>query len=332
MEPIIPEALAKPAEADATIRLRRLSRWADGIGNDGAHRRPRNPAQETVLTAPRPAPATASPTGSAVSNRRRWLIIVAAFVVLAALFAGWMGISYLFLRPEAPAAVGLADPTPTASASAGASTAPASVDPTEAPSNVASAAAPASGLDGTWSVDPSVGSFSDFSGSFVGYRVQEELANIGAATAVGRTPDVTGSVAFSGTTVSAVEITADLTMLQSDDDRRDGQLRRQALETGAYPTATFALTQPIELGTVPADGEVVTATATGDLTIHGQTRSVGIPIEARLSGDVVTVTGSIEIVFADYGISQPNSFMVLSIDDSGIMEFQLQLTREGAAA
>ena len=47
------------------------------------------------------------------------------------------------------------------------------------------------------------------------------------------------------------------------------------------------------------------------------TKSVEIPIEAQLSGDVVTVTGSIEIVFADYGISQPNSFMVLSIADRG---------------
>jgi polyisoprenoid-binding protein YceI len=127
--------------------------------------------------------------------------------------------------------------------------------------------------------------------------------------------------------VTAVEMTADLTTLQSDDDRRDGQLRRQALETGAFPMATFTLTQPIELAAVPAEGEVVSATATGDLTLHGQTRSVEIPIQAVLSGDTVTVTGSIEIVFADYGISQPNSFMVLSIDDSGIMELQLQLTR-----
>jgi len=41
----------------------------------------------------------------------------------------------------------------------------------------------------------------------------------------------------------------------------------------------------------------------------------------------VTVTGSTDIVFADYGISQPNSFMVLSIADHGTMEFQLQLTK-----
>jgi hypothetical protein len=56
-------------------------------------------------------------------------------------------------------------------------------------------------------------------------------------------------------------------------------------------------------------------------------RSVAIPIEARLSGDVVTVTGSTEILFSEYGISQPQSFVVLSVDDSGVMEFQLQLTK-----
>jgi polyisoprenoid-binding protein YceI len=285
------------------------------------------------VTAPRPVPAASSTSNPAVSARRRWPLIALIVVLLAVAVGAWMGFSYLFLRPAAPAAVGLATESPTAIAS----------DPVATASAVATDGATdgagptgtddgsgAGGLDGTWSVDPSVGSFSAFSGSFVGYRVQEELANIGAATAVGRTPDVTGSVTFAGTTVTAVDMTADLTTLQSDDDRRDGQLRRQALETGTYPTATFTLTEPIELGAVPADGEVVTATATGDLTIHGQTRSVQIPLEARPSGDVVTVTGSIEIVFADYGISQPESFMVLSIDDSGTMEFQLQLTRQAA--
>ncbi len=33
-----------------------------------------------------------------------------------------------------------------------------------------------------------MGSFDDFSGSFVGYRVKETLASIGATEAVGRTP------------------------------------------------------------------------------------------------------------------------------------------------
>ncbi len=140
---------------------------------------------------------------------------------------------------------------------------------------------------------------------------------------MGRTVGVAGSLTLEGMTIAAVEITADLTTLRSDNNSRDVQLRRQAPETGTFPTATFGLTEPIELDGVPAEGAVIEATATGDLTIHGETRSVALALEARLADGVVTVAGSTEIAFADYGIDQPSSFMVLSIDDHGIMEFQL---------
>ena len=257
--------------------------------------------------------------------RNRWVLVGLGVVVLALLIGGWMGFSYLFLRDPAPAAVGLSSASPTATASAAPAT---STDPdASATGPAASSATTGEGLDGTWNVDPSIGSFSDFSGSFVGYRVDEELANVGAATAVGRTPDVTGSVTLSGSTISAVAISADLSTLKSDKDQRDGQLHRQALETDQFPTATFSLTAPIDLGSVPADGQVIQATATGDLTIHGATKSVQIPLEARLSGNVVTVTGSIDIAFADYAMSRPRSFLVLTIADHGTMEFQLQLTK-----
>ena len=122
-------------------------------------------------------------------------------------------------------------------------------------------------------------------------------------------------------------MTANVADLQSDNENRDGQLQRQALQTAQFPTATFKLTSPIELGTAPADGETITATATGELTLHGVTKTVEIPIQARLSGDVVTVAGSIDILFADYDIDQPTSFLVLSIEDHGTMELQLHFRR-----
>jgi polyisoprenoid-binding protein YceI len=123
--------------------------------------------------------------------------------------------------------------------------------------------------------------------------VQEELASIGAATAVGRTPDVSGTITIDGMTVTTVEISADLTTLRSDNDRRDNQLRTQGLETDTYPTATFVLTEPIELPAEAASGETVTVDATGELTIHGVTNEVTIAIEARLDGDIIVVVGSI---------------------------------------
>ena len=157
-------------------------------------------------------------------------------------------------------------------------------------------------------------------------------AAVGGATVAGvattKAPDVTGTLTMSGTQITAVQVNADLTSLKSDDNRRDGQLQRQALETARFPQATFKLTSPIELGATPVEGKTITATATGELTLHGVTKTVQVPIEARLSGDVVTVVGSLEIQFADYSVDQPTSFAVLSIEDHGTMEFQLHFRHQ----
>ena len=241
-------------------------------------------------------------------KRSRLIVGIVAAVVIAGA-AGVYGFATLFLHP-APSAVSL-DP--------GSSQPAASIGPQPTGAD----ATLSGGFDGSWAIDTSIGSFSDFSDSWVGYRVDETLAGNRANTAVGRTPDVTGTLVLSGTQITSVDIAANLSTLQSDDDRRDGQLHRQALETDQFPQATFKLTSPIDLGALPADGGTINVTATGELTLHGVTKTVQVPIEARLSGDVVTVVGSIEIKFADFSVEQPVSFAVLSIDDHGTVEFQL---------
>ncbi len=269
------------------------------------------------------------------SGGRSRLPIALVVAVGAVLALGIGGVVYMF-SGSAPAAVSLdasaGSALPTAAAAA--STVPSTVSlaaPSSsfgaAPSAAAGSAAPGGALDGTWIVDTSIGSFSDFSDSFVGYRVNENLAQVGSATAVGRTPKVSGSLTFAGSTVTAATITADLTALQSDKSMRDGQLRQQALETDQYPTATFTLTAPLQLPTTPADGQPLTVTAQGNLTLHGVTKGVSIPLQAELSGNVVTVVGSLPITFADYSMSPPHSMMVLAVDDHGTMELQLHFTK-----
>ena len=258
------------------------------------------------------------------SRARRPIVrIVASLLLLGALAAAAAGVWYLFLRPAAPATVGFGA-VPSASP---ASTSDATAEPTAEATIGSPTIGTADSLEGTWAVDGSIGSFDDFSGSFVGYRVREELAGIGAAEAVGRTPDVSGALTFEGTSVTSAEFTADLTTLRSDSSMRDGQLGRQGLETDTFPTATFVLTQPIDLGTMPADGETFSATAVGDLALHGVTRSVEIALEGRLTDGVVTVVGTLPILFGDYDIPTPESMRVLSIDENGTMEFQLHFTR-----
>jgi polyisoprenoid-binding protein YceI len=171
-------------------------------------------------------------------------------------------------------------------------------------------------LAGTWRVVPGAN-------SFVGYRVQEELAGVGSATAVGRTGGVEGTLQFDGDKITAVQITADLTQLKSDKAPRDGQLRRQAIETDKFPTATFALSTPIDIKNVPDAGSKVTQDVKGKLTLHGVTRDVSLSVQGVIDNNQVIVVGSTQIMFADYNIQKPQAQAVLGVEDKGIMEFQL---------
>jgi polyisoprenoid-binding protein YceI len=264
------------------------------------------------------------------SRRPRPLAALAAVVAVVVLAGAAYGVWYLFLQPAGPAAVAEKSlpPVPSSAGGTSPSAGVASGSPVSAGGSAATSSGTTSGaIAGTWNVDKTIGSFTDFTDSFVGYRVQEELGSIGANTAVGRTPNVTGSMTIAGTTVTAATISADLTSLRSDDQRRDGQLSRQGLETSTYPTATFTLASPLELGSTPPDGQQVTVTAKGRLNLHGQTRDVELPLKARLSNGVITVAGSLPIVFANYGIQKPSSFAVLSIADQGTMELQLFFSR-----
>ena len=183
-------------------------------------------------------------------------------------------------------------------------------------------------LDGTWTVDTETGEFTldEATGSFAGFRVDEELANIGAFTAVGRTGDVSGTLEIAGEHVTSVEIEVDLTTLQTDDRRRDGAVQR-ALGTSANPTATFSLTEEIRIEGAVEDGEPLSLSATGDLTVNGITQPVVVDIEAQLVGSLIAVVGSVEITFADFDVTVPQVPIVLSAEDHGIMEFLLLFRR-----
>ncbi len=244
------------------------------------------------------------------------LAAVAALVVLAAGAGLWF-----FLSGDEPEAVDLG------SAAAVVSTTAASNDLPPV-SGEPSGPDPGAGIDGTWTVDSSIGSFSfeDATSSFVGFRVAEELASIGATEAVGRTPKVSGTIEIEGTTLVGGSFEADFTAIVSNDSRRDSKIRG-ALDTDQFPTGTFVLTEPVDLGGIPGDGESVSVVATGELTVHGIANTVEIPLQAQLVDDVIVVVGSLDIVFADYGVEAPSAAIVLSVEDHGPIELQLFFTR-----
>ncbi len=237
---------------------------------------------------------------------RRRVVISAVVVVLVLAVAGGVGLWYFF-SGHAPGAASIDQ-------AAGA-----------VASDAARAGATLGTTDGTWNVDTTIGSYSDYSSAWAGFRVQEVLSNIGNNTAIGRTPNVSGQLTLSGQTLSAVHVDVDLTSITSDQPRRDPAIQR-TLETNTYPTATFDLTAPVSLPQAPVEGVTYNLTATGNMTVHGVTKAVTVTLQAQLKDSVIVVVGSTPFAFADYGMSAPAAPVVLSVSDSGTIEFQLFFT------
>jgi len=232
--------------------------------------------------------------------RNRWKLWLAIAVGGAALLFVGAPFAYIhFVQGKAPAPLTLGSPSPVATATATASA-------------TTGSASSGAATDGTWKTS---------NGSVVGYRVKEVLFGQ-SNVAVGRTSQITGSIAVGGTKVTAGSFTVDMSTVASDESRRDGQFNGRIMETSIYPTATFTLTSPIDFGTVPAKGARRTLQARGNLTLHGVTQAVVFNVTGAYSGSSVQVVGSIPITFADWNIQNP-SFGAVTTEDHGVLEFSL---------
>lgn len=172
------------------------------------------------------------------------------------------------------------------------------------------------GFDGDW-VPTTASEF--------GYRVDEVIAGVNV-TAVGRSNEIDGLLTIEGTQVTMVDIEVLVENITSDDSRRDSQFRGRIMNADEFPTAEFVLTEPIELGQIPAPGEQVTAEANGELTLRGTTNAVTFEVTAEATADRIGVLGSIPVVFEDYGIPNP-SFGAITTEDNGLVEFVLVFER-----
>jgi polyisoprenoid-binding protein YceI len=251
---------------------------------------------------------------------RSRLIIAAAAVIVAVAVGGFVVYDQV-LRGDSAAALAL----PTASTASNAPAASAVATASGAPAaSVDTSAASAGDVAGTWNVAAN---------SVAGYRVREQLANLPAESdAVGRTDQVTGSITLEtsgpATTLTAGSLSVDMTTLASDKTMRDNRLRREGLETDAFPTATFTLTAPVEVPAAALTGTPSDVTLTGDLTVHGVTKSVQIPAQAQLVDGTIQVAGSLGFPLSDYAIVAPNvGGFIVSIADTGTLEFLVNFAK-----
>ncbi|HEY6886319.1 MAG TPA: YceI family protein [Solirubrobacter sp.] len=230
-----------------------------------------------------------------LKKRRTLLYVLSGFVVLA---VGAFAFAYFVLFPtDSPDKFTLGDTAAT-------------------PAATASATATAAAGTTRWAIA---------AGSEAGYRVREKLAFLPAKNdAVGRTSAITGEAESTGEgdalTITEASFKIDVSTLTSDQDKRDQRIHSIGIESDRFPTATFALAEPIALTKTKVD-------ATGDLTLHGVKKRVTIPLQVRQSGSSLEAVGSLSFPWGDFGMTAPSVAGFVSVEDTATLEFDLKLAQ-----
>lgn len=143
------------------------------------------------------------------------------------------------------------------------------------------------------------------------YSVYENLIfqNKPNNDAIGTTHSVQGSFRIqtgAPPLITAMSMTIDLRTLQTDSQMRDNYVRRNALQTDTYPTATFVSVSTQGMPASYTDGQTVHFQLTGNLTMHGKTNKAVFDVQGKVVGKTITGTASSTLYMTDYGITPPN--------------------------
>jgi polyisoprenoid-binding protein YceI len=142
---------------------------------------------------------------------------------------------------------------------------------------------------------------------------------------------ITGSVSLDSVDLarSSAHVTIDASTLQvtgkgepADDVPKvqATMVSAQVLDVRRYPEITFVAT---DMTIRSNQGGAVEALVTGRLTLHGVTRSIAVPVAARVEGRMVTATGRFAIKQTDYGIQPVSVGGVVSVKDSVNVSFTI---------
>jgi polyisoprenoid-binding protein YceI len=157
------------------------------------------------------------------------------------------------------------------------------------------------------------------------YRVEEELADIGANEAVGETQAIIGQIAFGedGLPLACSRFDVDLRTLASDSARRDNFLYNNTLQAETYPLATFVLRGVEGLQAPLVEGQATPVTLIGDLTLRDTTKLVAWEADVTLADGALTGSAATMFEMPDFAIEPPRVPVVLSLDETIRLEIDL---------
>ncbi|HEX7665095.1 MAG TPA: YceI family protein [Polyangiaceae bacterium] len=115
----------------------------------------------------------------------------------------------------------------------------------------------------------------------------------------------------SDATKSKVAIDIDTTTLKTDPEKLQGHLKTaDFFDVEKFPKASFVSTE------IKAGGDKgASNTVTGNLTLHGVTKSISFPATIAITGDAVTASANFTINRKDFGLNYPGKVDDLIRDD-----------------
>lgn len=160
------------------------------------------------------------------------------------------------------------------------------------------------------------------------YFVDEELASLPLpSTAKGATTAIEGTLQLTADGVELVpgagsQFSVALSTLTSDESRRDNRVQ-EALETGAYPMATFTIVSITGYDPAIPEGQEQPLALVGTLDLHGVQKQLTWEVKAVRQSNVLTALATTTIAFADFNITPPNIAGFVSVDDEATLQVQL---------
>jgi polyisoprenoid-binding protein YceI len=161
--------------------------------------------------------------------------------------------------------------------------------------------------------------------SIVRYTVEEFFVGQGGSTAVGTTNAIAGDIVIDPTDYASSQvgtIVIGIEQFTSDSGLRDRRIRREYLESSAYPEAVFVPHDLTDFPAVITEGEEAAFSMTGDLTVKATTAPVTWDVAATLSGEMLTGTATTTLLMSDYGVGPIDIAGLLETSDEVLLEFE----------
>jgi len=105
---------------------------------------------------------------------------------------------------------------------------------------------------------------------------------------------------------------------------RDRTLREKVLETDRFPEIVFELRRFTGDLSRFRPGETFSVQVAGDLTVHGKTAPIQLPVDVSVFPGAVVLTGSFPVHWKSYGLQDPSFPVVARVQEPMQVAFRLR--------